>query len=465
MSDTVISLENIGKRYHINDQQHRQGNSLRDALGETLNHWGRRLLRPLGVKQPTRSSQREFWALRDVSFEIERGDVVGIVGRNGAGKSTLLKIISRITAPTRGRLRIRGRVVSLLEIGTGFNGDLTGRENVFLNGAILGMTRAEIRKRFAEIVAFSEIEEFIDTPVKFYSSGMSTRLAFSVAVQLQPEILILDEVLAVGDLQFSKKCMHKMGNLASAGHTVLFVSHNTASVQRMCPKAVLLEEGRVLAAGRTADVLRNYLKIADDRPKPPPPPPEKSPAANAAPPPPPPPPPVPKATPTVDCTTIKKNRSGNEAIVWTRLSFHDKQGRLCARPKTGDALEVRVGYRMNKPISPADTLLVGISVNHLYETTSFLCTNELTNSIRDNWPAEGTVSLVIPELPVTWGQYSVNLYLAVNGVVVDYITEVGCLEVDYGDFFGTGQTPFLAGSTCLVRHSWAVEQAPARSAA
>jgi lipopolysaccharide transport system ATP-binding protein len=201
----------------------------------------------------------EFWALKDVSFDVRRGDVVGVIGRNGAGKSTLLKVLSRITEPTEGRIRIQGRVASLLEVGTGFHPELTGRENIYLNGAILGMTRGEIKSKFDEIVAFAEVERFLDTPVKRYSSGMYVRLAFAVAAHLEPEILVVDEVLAVGDAEFQKKCLGKMKDVAGHGRTVLFVSHNMAAVRALCSKALLLRSGRLALAGNTDDVILHYV--------------------------------------------------------------------------------------------------------------------------------------------------------------------------------------------------------------
>ena len=208
------------------------------------------------------SPREAFWALRNVSFEVPQGEVLGIIGRNGAGKSTLLKVLSRITEPTEGRVRIRGRVASLLEVGTGFHPELTGRENVFLNGAVLGMSRAEIRKKFDEIVAFAEVEKFLDTPVKHYSSGMYVRLAFAVAAHLEPEILIVDEVLAVGDAQFQKKCLGKIGSVAKEGRTVLVVSHSMPTVQRLCSSAILLEQGRIHCTGVPKDVCPAYLAAA-----------------------------------------------------------------------------------------------------------------------------------------------------------------------------------------------------------
>ncbi|HEY2748311.1 MAG TPA: ABC transporter ATP-binding protein [Polyangia bacterium] len=206
-----------------------------------------------------RKAPPSFWALEDVSFDIAAGEAVGIIGRNGAGKSTLLKILSRITAPTRGEVRLRGRVSSLLEVGTGFHGELSGRENIFLNGSIMGMTRAEVRARFDEIVAFAEVGEHLDTPVKRYSSGMYVRLAFAVAAHLQPEILVVDEVLAVGDLSFQRKCLGKMQDVASSGRTVIFVSHNMAAISRLCSRAILLHKGRIVADGAVATVVGTYV--------------------------------------------------------------------------------------------------------------------------------------------------------------------------------------------------------------
>jgi len=259
MSDTVIRVENLSKSYLIGHQSQGRHTTLRDAVTETAGRLGRRLLHPLESQCSEAKAMEEFWALRDVTFEVKRGDRIGIIGRNGAGKSTLLKILSRITDPTKGRIEIEGRVASLLEVGTGFHPELTGRENIFLNGAILGMGKAEITRKFDEIVAFSEVEKFLDTPVKRYSSGMYVRLAFAVAAHLEPEILIVDEVLAVGDVQFQKKCMGKMGEVAEEGRTVLFVSHNLASVSVLCEKTILLAKGTLSAAGTTEKVIETYL--------------------------------------------------------------------------------------------------------------------------------------------------------------------------------------------------------------
>jgi lipopolysaccharide transport system ATP-binding protein len=257
MSDVAIRVENISKQYIL---QHQVGGRSRYvALRDVLAHKAKSLFQ----KNRLDASREEFWALKDVSFDIKQGEAVGIIGRNGAGKSTLLKILSRITKPTKGRIEIEGRVASLLEVGTGFHPELTGRENIFLNGAILGMHRAEIKKKFDEIVAFAEVEKFLDTPVKRFSSGMYVRLAFAVAAHLEPEILIVDEVLAVGDMEFQKKCLGKMESVTGQeGRTVLFVSHNMDLISKLCSKAILLNAGKIEISGAVGDVTREYITHA-----------------------------------------------------------------------------------------------------------------------------------------------------------------------------------------------------------
>lgn len=248
MSETVIQVENLSKQFHIGKLK--AASTLRDALTNA-------------VKAPFRRRDEDpdtvFWALRDVSFDVKKGEVVGLVGRNGAGKSTLLKILARVTRPTKGRAEIRGRVGSLLEVGTGFHPELSGRENVFLSGAVLGMKKVEIQKNFDEIVAFSEVERFLDTPLKHYSSGMQTRLAFAVAAHLEPEILLVDEVLAVGDASFQKKCLGKMKDVSRHGRTIIFVSHNATAMRALCKRAVWLQGGRVVEEGPIDEVMNHYL--------------------------------------------------------------------------------------------------------------------------------------------------------------------------------------------------------------
>ena len=310
MSDTVINVENLSKRYIIGHQR-----DARDGLRHRLEDAFRNPFKwLLNRKRQMQAAREEFWALKDVSFEIKRGEAVGIIGRNGAGKSTLLKVLSRITEPTTGRIRIKGRVASLLEVGTGFHQELTGRENIFLNGAILGMTKVEIKSKFDEIVAFAEIEKFLDTPVKRYSSGMYVRLAFAVAAHLEPEILIVDEVLAVGDAQFQKKCLGKMDEVAKKhGRTVLFVSHSMPAVARLCSQAIFLNAGQVGAYGRPHEIIRHYLSNGTSHPS--------------------------------ERTWTEKDAPGDSVARLHKVRVCDKQGELREAFKTTEPVELEVHYR------------------------------------------------------------------------------------------------------------------------
>lgn len=260
---TVIKAQGLSKKYIIGHQRQERYLTLRDMMSQKFKGIGKRLLHPFlsssGQPLTGLAITEDLWALKDASFEISQGDRVGIIGRNGAGKTTLLKILSRITEPTEGRVSMKGRVASLLEVGTGFHPELTGRENIYLNGAVLGMTKAEIKKKFDEIVAFAEVEKFLDTPVKRYSSGMYVRLAFAVAAHLEPEILLVDEVLAVGDAQFQKKCLGKMEKVGKEGRTVLFVSHNLTAIKTLCTRALLLRQGMLIADESADEVVSKYM--------------------------------------------------------------------------------------------------------------------------------------------------------------------------------------------------------------
>jgi lipopolysaccharide transport system ATP-binding protein len=262
---TVISVENLSKKYIIGHQKQRRYTALRDVLANGAKRFADKLRHPFAVAESD-PTHEEFWVLKNVSFNIQQGDRVGIIGRNGAGKSTLLKTLSRITEPTSGKIKIRGRVASLLEVGTGFHPELTGRENIYLNGAILGMSKAEIKRKFDEIVSFAEVERFLDTPVKRYSSGMYVRLAFAVAAHLEPEILIVDEVLAVGDAQFQKKCMGRMEAVGKEGRTVLFVSHNMNAIEQLCTSALRFDSGALVEHGdNVSDIIKGYLHVDDGK--------------------------------------------------------------------------------------------------------------------------------------------------------------------------------------------------------
>ncbi|MDP8244293.1 MAG: ABC transporter ATP-binding protein [Candidatus Hinthialibacter antarcticus] len=264
VADTVIQVENLGKKYTIGHQTGGASYStLRDTIVQTIGGMWSKTRDLLSGKPIIQGDElEEIWALNNLNFEIQRGEIIGVIGRNGAGKSTLLKILSRITEPSEGRVTIKGRVASLLEVGTGFHAELTGRENIWLNGAVLGMNRQEVKRKFDEIVAFAEVEKFLDTPVKRYSSGMYVRLAFAVAAHLEPEILLVDEVLAVGDTEFQKRCLGKMGEVAKQGRTVLLVSHNMPSIMNLCQRAILLDKGGVIADGSVNDVVHDYLSSA-----------------------------------------------------------------------------------------------------------------------------------------------------------------------------------------------------------
>ncbi|HTB51220.1 MAG TPA: polysaccharide ABC transporter ATP-binding protein [Ferruginibacter sp.] len=267
MSDTIIKVENLSKSYLIGHERQQGYMALRDVVANNAKGFFK------GIKNIVRGKDlvdgqeiEEFWALKDINFEIKKGDAVGIIGRNGAGKSTLLKILSRITEPTKGRIELNGRVASLLEVGTGFHPELSGRENIYLNGAILGMSRAEIKSKFDEIVDFSGVEKFLDTPVKRYSSGMYVRLAFAVAAHLEPEILVVDEVLAVGDAEFQKKCLGKMDDVSKKeGRTVLFVSHQMGTISQLCNTSLLLDKGSLIKAGPTSQIIDHYLQHRADQ--------------------------------------------------------------------------------------------------------------------------------------------------------------------------------------------------------
>jgi lipopolysaccharide transport system ATP-binding protein len=316
VSEPVITVENLGKRYTLHHQAGR--GSLREKLTSTL-HAPIRWLRNAGRAKS--ATHEEFWALHKVDFSINRGEVVGIIGRNGAGKSTLLKILSRITEPTIGRITLRGRVASLLEVGTGFHPELTGRENILLNGAILGMTRAEILRKFDEIVAFAEVERFIDTPVKHYSSGMYVRLAFAVAAHLEPEILIIDEVLAVGDTAFQQKCLGKMGAVARDGRTILFVSHNMAVVQNLCSRAIVLREGRLSLDGSAQASVSEYLRSTTE-------------SAGEV---------MLESTP----------QAAESELLFTRIAVTGPDGRPTAQVNLSTGAQVELDYRLDRPVRGA----------------------------------------------------------------------------------------------------------------
>ncbi|MGD8815029.1 MAG: ABC transporter ATP-binding protein, partial [Anaerolineales bacterium] len=336
MSVPAISVKNIGKQYRIGAPQARY-RTFRDSISQTVQAPFRRMRRLLrGEAYGAKDMEKEFWALKDVNFDVNPGEVIGIIGRNGAGKSTLLKVLSRITEPTEGRAEIRGRIGSLLEVGTGFHHELTGRENIFLNGAILGMRRTEIEERFDRIVAFAEIERFIDTPVKHYSSGMYVRLAFAVAAHLEPEIMLVDEVLAVGDASFQKKCLGKMGEVATEGRTVLFVSHNMGAIVSLCNRCLLIEEGRIIKDGEVNDVTSYYqsrLYSADDD--------------------------------VSDLRDVERYGSGRAKFTAVKLSYQHADGTPLSVMQTGKDTIIEVQIQASSEIRDANVALI------LYDATGY----------------------------------------------------------------------------------------------
>ena len=384
MPQPIIEVEAMSKRYRL-------GAVGATSLRDTVNRWWE-LFRHR--RDPVQSS--DFWALRDVRFSIQRGEVVGVVGRNGAGKSTLLKILSRITEPTSGRARLRGRVASLLEIGTGFHPELTGRENIFLNGAILGMSRAEIRANFDRIVAFAEVDRFIDTPVKRYSSGMYVRLAFAVAAHLEPEILIIDEVLAVGDASFQQKCLGKIHDVSSRdGKTVIFVSHNLDSVLRLCNRAILLQSGRLIADGPAAAVVEQYL------------------LQNRA------------CTPRVSLDPLSRidNIRRNAALRYVEAAAdrHSPWAFGFAEP-----VEFKVGVEIIRPVSDLEIGFAFFS-NTGFEIASATSRGRLDSGSLASGMIEVAVS--VPELRLTPGHYTMNMGLKSRDGLEDFLGEVLAFEV------------------------------------
>ena len=410
MSNKVIIVENLSKRYLVgHDEQH---TTFREMLTQEARNFARKAIDLAHGRQIVQGDKiEEFWALKDVSFEVQEGDVLGIIGRNGAGKSTLLKILSRITEPTRGRVAIRGRVASLLEVGTGFHPELTGKENIYLNGAILGMTKQEIRKKFDEIVAFAEVERFLDTPVKRYSSGMYVRLAFAVAAHLEPEILIVDEVLSVGDAAFQRKCMGKMSNVAAQqGRTVLLVSHNMPAVLSVCSKGLFLNSGRVSVTGDASDCVRQYMKEVTE-------------VSNI----------------TLNC---RKDRTGNGAVRFIRAYFANNSHLTLNEVRSGDDITIAVELENN---TGAALTRFHISVAIRDATDEIICYFNSTIQRNDfehiPYSKVIRIGIRVPKFQLVPGRYSMTLYSTVRDDLADWIRGAITFEVQPGDYYGTGKLP------------------------
>jgi lipopolysaccharide transport system ATP-binding protein len=412
LSTPIIEVRNLSKKYHLGAIG---ATSLREEFSR---YWDR--LR--GVPHPDR---QDFWALRDVSFDVQPGEVVGVIGRNGAGKSTLLKILSRITEPTSGSATLRGRVASLLEVGTGFHPELTGRENVFLNGAILGMTRAEVKRKFDEIVAFAEVEQFIDTPVKRYSSGMYVRLAFAVAAHLEPEILIVDEVLAVGDAQFQKKCLGKMQDVSRGeGRTVLFVSHNMAAVQQLCAKAILLVDGTVDIAGELDHVIHSYFALNGRNRK----------------------------------TTGKVTAHSHDGAVELLLfEVTDQNCGPLAVVQCGRDAHLVLRLRSARPLPD---VVVSLGLNNAFELRVATLHSRIAGATLPIPAGEHVVTCHLPRLPLVAGSYTIDLKVISNAEVLIFSANAATLLVEAGDYYGGGKLPEGQWSGLLhLQQEWSVTAA------
>jgi lipopolysaccharide transport system ATP-binding protein len=434
MSNIALQVEGLGKKYRIGERREAY-KTLRDGVASVAADSVSRLGHLFGRNGSlTSAAPTDYWALRDVSFDVKHGEVVGIIGKNGAGKSTLLKILSRITEPTEGRARVFGRVGSLLEVGTGFHPELTGRENIYMNGAILGMSRADIDRKFDEIVAFAEVDTYLDTPVKRYSSGMQLRLGFAVAAHMEPEILIVDEVLAVGDAQFQKKCMGKIGDVARGGRTVLFVSHNIAAVQHLCSVAVLLSNGRVAEIGSTANVVRQYLTPKDRRSG--------------------------RATPSI-LYSEESNEELNYQIL--QIVMLDDSDQPLDALHTWDYVKFRIEFRANKRTPSCSIDLQVASTDGI---RAIWCSTQPDSNIPVAIePGRSYVECTFPQWPLACGTYLLSAALAIpNQEWLTPSDNFVPLEVMGRDVFQSGRTvPSVTRALIAARHTWSVGSPSATS--
>jgi lipopolysaccharide transport system ATP-binding protein len=421
MSDSIISVENLSKRYHIGRQSDR-GDGLRHVMEQAV----RAPFRWMSGGGEKQSKTEEFWAVNDVSVEIKRGDMLGIVGRNGAGKSTFLKLLSRITEPTKGKISLRGRVASLLEVGTGFHPELTGRENIFLNGAILGMSRVEIKRKFDEITAFAEIDKFLDTPVKRYSSGMYVRLAFAVAAHLEPEILIVDEVLAVGDAEFQKKCLGKMEDVSSKeGRTVILVSHQMPAIQNLCNRCIMMERGRLIMDGSTEDVVNAYMSKGTE-------------LAQGG-------------------LSGRTDRAGKGDIRVTSIDLRDEDGNTIVEAIAGNNTILSLGYSVKEGETLNDCIVCVEVCKDLKKY--FALSSALVDRRKLQLTGEGRIDFLVPDWPLSGGRYHINLYIEADRQMQDYLNDASVIDVIDGDYYGSGKLHHEGwqGATVLVKHSWTLE--------
>lgn len=430
MSEPAIRVEGLGKEYRIGIQP-QNFPTMRDALVNAgaapfrrFSRWARKL------PDPPEEEARKFWALKDINFEVGYGEIIGIIGRNGAGKSTLLKILSRITEPTEGYAEIHGRVRTLLEVGTGFHPELTGRENIFLNGAILGMPQVEIRRKFDEIAAFSEIEKFLDTPVKRYSSGMFVRLAFAVAAHLEPEVLIIDEVLSVGDVGFQKKCLGKIGEVSRGGRTVVFVTHNMPAALQNCQRGILLDGGRIAATGDMQHVVDTYLS-------------QVSTAGEMT------------GTAVVDLRTAPGRKAGRQPLA-ERLELFGGNGELLTGPvAVGAPLKARIYFHLDRP---TENLQAGLGFSDLLGQRVFTAFTVFDPRWDRCAPSgEHFVECEIPSLALVPGEYRLTVLVEKERTAysADVIEDVIQLTVVDANYYGTGRG--LGKGVCVMPHRWALD--------
>src|SRR6266481_2758233 len=408
----VIEANRLSKKYELGASRPRE-DSLRDVLMHSLRSSWQTLRRGASAGQNS-SGPEWMWALRDVNFSVEPGDIVGIIGVNGAGKSTLLKILSRITDPTEGYVRLRGRVASLLEVGTGFHPDLTGRENIFLNGVMLGMTKAEVQSKFDEIVAFSELEKLLDTPVKHYSSGMYVRLGFAVAAHLDPEILIVDEVLAVGDMAFQKKCLGKMGEFGESGRTILFVSHNIAAVINLCRKGIVLQQGQLTFQGDAKSAADYYVGVVSSK--------EKRNGSHMA-----------------DLWNARGRLPQYHPWLYALEVYNGEGNPLEREMAIGGAIRMHVQFLLHEPSENFDPR---VNIVDLYGQVVFAA-RSIYERDRDWGKRSGRQEIIceIPNLPLTPGDYRIEVALVINEKCEDYVEDACRLKIAGSDFYGTGKIP------------------------
>ncbi|CAN5734502.1 ABC transporter ATP-binding protein [soil metagenome] len=425
MSNTVIKVESLSKQYRL-------GQVGRKSLSHDLNRWWYNVR---GKEDPylkigeandrsKKGSSEYVWALQDINFEVNKGEVLGIIGSNGAGKSTLLKILSKVTAPTTGSIKVKGLIASLLEVGTGFHPDLSGRDNIFLNGAILGMTKKEMATKFDEIVDFAGVERYIDTPVKRYSSGMYVRLAFAVAAHLEPDILIVDEVLAVGDAEFQKKCLGKMKDVSERdGRTVLFVSHNMPAVIKLCTKGMVMEYGKTIFYGNTEDAVNEYLHHKKDAEK--------------------------------LSIAMREDRIGNGMIRCTDIQFFSNKMNSMDAVKSGDELKIEIAYTLHA--ERVRSVWFRLQILNSNEEIMFTCNNAHSAEIIPAIYSSGKLTCIIPDLPLFAASYFINLCIYSNDDgLLDEVEFAKELTVADGDFFGTGKIPGVKKGV-FIKHTWQLD--------